>query len=81
MMNMKTVRYTDESRESLNELDGLNKGWRFNGDNCDMGKRRQPSGSVAMIWGGIIGNELIGPFCVPKELKLSSDTYCSILKI
>ena len=38
MMNMKTVRYTDESRESLNELDGLNKGWRFNGDNCDMGK-------------------------------------------
>ena len=29
---------------------------------------RQQSGSVAMIWGGIIGN--IGSFRVPKELKL-----------
>ena len=24
-----------------------------------------------MIWGGMIGNELIGSFRVPKELKLS----------
>ena len=28
----------------------------------------------------MIGNEFIGLFCVPKELKLSSDTYCSFLK-
>ena len=77
---MKTVRYNDESRESPNEPDGLNKGWKFNGDNCGMGMPRQQSGSVAIIWGGMIGNELIGPLCVPKELKLSSDTYCSFLK-
>ena len=34
-----------------------------------------------MIWGRMIGNYLIGPFCLPKELKLSSNTYCSFLKI
>ena len=45
-----------------------------------MGIRRQQSDSVAMIWDGMIGNELIGSLCVPKELKLSSDTYCFFLK-
>ena len=29
-----------------------------------------------MVRGGMIGNELIGPFPVPEELKLSADTYC-----
>ena len=24
-----------------------------------------------MFWSAMIGNELIGPFCLPKELKLS----------
>ena len=67
MMNMKTIRYTDKSRKSPNEPDGLNKGWSFNGDNWDMGIRRQQSGSVAMIWGRMIGNELIGPFCVSSD--------------
>ena len=33
-----------------------------------------------MIWGGIIGNAIIGPFRVPKGLKLSSATYCPFLK-
>ena len=67
MMNMKTIRYTDKSRNLPNEPDGLNRGWSFNGDNWDMGMRRQQSGSVAMIWGGMIGNELIGPFCVSSD--------------
>ena len=51
MMNRKTVRYTDESKESPNEPDGLNRRWRFNGDNSAMEIRRQQSGSVLMIWG------------------------------
>ena len=76
MMNMKTVRFSDESRESPNELHGLSEGWRFNGNNSAI--RRQQSGSVVMIWGGMIGNELIGPFCVFKELKMSFDT-CTAL--
>ena len=33
-----------------------------------------------MVWGGIIGNAIIGPFRVPEGLKLSSATYCPILK-
>ena len=49
MMKMKTVRCTDESRESLNEPDGLNKGWGFIGDNSAMEIQRQASGSVVMI--------------------------------
>ena len=49
MMNMKTVRYSDESRELPNEPGGLNKGWKFNGDNCGIGMRHQQSGSVVII--------------------------------
>ena len=65
MINMKTVLFTDESGESPNDPDSLTKGWSFNGD-CAMEIRRQQSGSAVMIWGGMIGNELIGPFSVPK---------------
>ena len=46
MMNMKTVRYTDESRESPNEPDGLIKRWRFNGYNSATEIGRQQSGSI-----------------------------------
>ena len=37
MMNMKAVLFTDESKESPNDPDGLTKGWSFNRDNCAMG--------------------------------------------
>ena len=64
MTNMKTVLFTDESRASPNDADGLPKGWVFNGDNYAMGIRRQQSDSIVMIWGGIIGNELTSLFRV-----------------
>ena len=81
MTNMKTVLFTDESKASPNNPDGLNEEWVFNGDNCAMGIRRQQSGSVVVIWGGIIANEVTaGFFPVPEELKLSTDMYCSFLK-
>ena len=54
IMNMKTICCTDESRESPNEPDGINKGWRFNGDNSAMEIGRQQSGSVGMIWGKLL---------------------------
>ena len=66
MTNMKTVLFTDESRASPNDTDGLTKGWVFN---CDNYIRRQQSGSVVMIWGGMIGNELTSLFRVPEELN------------
>ena len=49
--------------------DGLTKGLVFNGDNYAMGIRRQQSGSMVMIWGGMIENELTSLFRVPEELN------------
>ena len=66
MTNMKTVLFTDESRASPNDTHGLSKGWVFNG-NYAMGIRRQQSGSVVMIWGGMIGNELTSCFVYLKK--------------
>ena len=78
--DMKFVLFTDESRASLDGPDGWAKGWVFNGDNCPNRMRRQQGGGGVMIWGGIIGNAIIGPFRVPEGLKLSSATYCPFLK-
>ena len=78
MTNMKTVLFTDESRASPNDTDGLTKGWVFNDYNYTMGIRRQQSGLVIIIWGGMIGNELTSLFREPEEL--SADTYCSFVK-
>ena len=77
---MKTVLFTDESRASPNDPDGLTKGWVFHGDNWAMGIRRQQIGSVVMILGGMIANKLAGLIRAPEELKLSADMYCSFLK-
>ena len=49
MTNMTTVLFTDESRASPNDTDGLTKGWVFNDDNYTMGIRRQQSGLVIII--------------------------------
>ena len=71
---MKTVLFTDESRPSRNDPDGLTKGWVFvfKEDNCAiMEMRRQQSGSVIMIWGGMIRNEVTGN-------KLLVTNYCEI---
>ena len=65
--NMKSVLFTDKSRASPN--DDLTKGWIFNDDNYAVGIRRQQSGLVIMIWGGMIGNELSSLFCEPEELN------------
>ena len=67
MTNMKTVLFTDEWRAPPN--DGLTKGWVFNDDNYSMGIRRQQSGLVIIIWGGMIGNELTSLFREPEELN------------
>ena len=39
-----------------------------------MGVQRQQSGLVVMTWGGMIGNEIIGPLRVPEEMKLSASS-------
>ena len=69
MTNIKSVLFTDESRASPNDTDGLIKGWVFNDDNYTMGIRRQQSGLVIIIRGGMIGNELTSLFREPEELN------------
>ena len=69
MTNMKTVLLTDDSRRSPNDTDDLTKGWVFNDDNYTMRIRRQQSGLVIMIWGGMIGNQLTSLSREPKELN------------
>ena len=32
-----------------------------------------------MIWAGIIGNEIVGPFLIPDRLKMNSANYCTFL--
>ena len=80
MTNLKTVLIPDESRESPNVPDGLFKGGVFNGDNCAMGIRYQQSGSLLVIWGRMIGNDVTGVCHVPAEQKPSGDMYCLFLK-
>ena len=56
MTNVKSVLFTEESSASPNDTNDLTKGRVFNGDNYAMEIWRQHSGSVVMIWGGMIGN-------------------------
>ena len=66
--NMKTVLFTDESRASPNDTDGLTKG--YDGfSTMIIGIRRQQSGLVVIIWGGMIGNELTSLIREPVELN------------
>ena len=67
--NMKTVLFIDESRALPNDTDGLTKGYVFKGHNYAMGIRRQQSGLVVMISGGMNGNELTSLFRIPEELN------------
>ena len=66
---MKTVLFTGESRASPNDTDGLTKGWVFNDDIYTVGIRRQQSGLVVIIWGGMVGNELTSLFRESEDLN------------
>ena len=77
---MKYVLFTDESRATLDGLDGWSKGWVFRGDQCPTRMRRQQRGGGVMIWAGIVGDEFFGPVHVPEVVKITSHTYCQFLK-
>lgn len=42
-------------------------------------KLQKGSGSI-MIWAGIIGNELVGPFRVEDGVKMNSKFYCEFIE-
>ena len=65
---MKTVLFTDVSRASPNDTDGLTKG--YDGfSTMIIGIWRQQSGLVVITWGGMIGNELTSLIREPEELN------------
>ena len=66
-------------RVTLNGPDGWARGWIMNGQNVPVRLRRQQGGGGVMIWAGIIGDQLIGPFRVPDGVKLNSENYCQFL--
>lgn len=73
------VLFTDESRITLDGPDGWARGWVCNQrDSRHFVKRQQGGGSI-MIWAGIIGNELVGPFRVEDGVKMNSKSYCEFL--
>ena len=78
--DMKHVLFTDESRATLDGPDGWSRGWVIRGDQCPTRIRHQQRGGGVMLWAGIVGDELVSPFCVQEGFKLASHTYCQFLK-
>ena len=73
------VIFTDESRVTLDGPDGWTRGWVVNGRQSAYRLRRQQGGGGVMIWAGIIGKEVIGPFMVEEGVKMNSVNYCAFL--
>ena len=78
--DMKHLLFTDKSRATLDGPDGWSRGWVIRGDQCPTRIRRQQGGGGIMLWVGIVGGELVGPFRVQEGVKLTSHTYCQFLK-
>ena len=79
--DFQTVLWADEARLlDLNGADGWSKGWVQKGSNLRLRYKRQQGGGGIMIWAGIIGNQVVGPFLVPDGLKMNSGNYCSFLE-
>ena len=79
-MDMSHVLFTDETRGTLDGPDGWAKGWVLFGSECHQRLRRQQQGGGVMIWAGIMGDRLVGPVRVPDGVKVTSASYCNILK-
>ena len=74
--DMKHILFADESRATLHRPEGWSKGWVIRGDQCPTRIRRQQGGGGVMLWAGIVGDELVGPFRIQEGVKLTSHTYC-----
>ena len=79
-MDMSRVLFTDESRATLDGPDGWSNGWLYFGDERHQRLRRQQGGGGVMIWAGIIGDKLVGPYRIPQGVKVTSAAYCQFLQ-
>ena len=77
--NFQNVLWTDEARATLDGPDGWAKGWLIKGNSLRLRFRRQQGGGV-MIWAGIIGSEIVGPFLVPDCVKMNFVNYCKFME-
>jgi transposase len=78
--DFKKVLWTDESRATLDGPDGWDRGWLLSTSQPQIRLRRQQGGGGVMVWAGIIGSEVVGPFRVREGVKLNSESYCTFLK-
>lgn len=78
--NFSNVIFTDESRVTLDGPDGWSRGWVLNGRQSSYRIKRQQMGGGVMIWAGIIGEEIIGPYKVEEGVKMNSANYCAFLE-
>jgi len=74
------VLFIDETRATLDGPDGWSKGWVVNGRDPHHRFRRQQGGGGIMIWAGIIGGIMVGPWRVPEGTKITADAYIAFLK-
>ena len=74
------VLWTDEMRVTLDGPDGWARGWVMDGQQAPVRMRRQQGGGGVMVWAGIIGNEVVGPFRVAEGVKINSENYCQLLE-
>ena len=72
--------FTDECRATLDGPDGWARGWVKNGMQAPIRVKRQLGGEGVMFWARILEDTLIGPYQIPENIKISSETYISILK-
>ena len=63
----------------MDQIGGPVDGCTYNGRQSLYRIRHQQGVGGVMIWAGIIGNEVIGPFKVEEGVKLNSVNYCAFL--
>ena len=63
----------------MDQMGGPEDGCTYNGRQSLYRIRCQQGGGGVMIWAGVIGNEVIGPFKVEEGVKLNSVNYCAFL--
>ena len=73
------VLWTDECRVTLDGPDGWFKGWVLNDTPVKTKIRRQQGGGGIMIWAVIIDDQIVGPYRLPKVVKLTAVFYCQFL--
>ncbi|CAI9556623.1 unnamed protein product, partial [Staurois parvus] len=61
------------------QMDGSSSGWLVDGHPVPTRLRHQQGGGGVMFWAIIMGTELVGPFRVPKGVKMTSAKYVEFM--